>query len=115
MTPEGKLQKKVLDYCREKYDWDVRTPAGVDGIRDGSPDYMLPIEGVVLFVEFKHPDKKPEYRPLQEETIAYLRKLGHVAFAVKDYDVAIKIIDSREFDSKIINSKKTLIEMEDLW
>lgn len=112
---ENKLQAEVMNYCRKKFMWDIRTPAGAPGVRDGSPDYIIPVSnGKVIFIEFKSPLKSSvTFRPFQKETILYLRQLGHVAFVTKDYLACKKVIDSRELDDIIINSQEVILEKID--
>jgi hypothetical protein len=116
MLSEKQVQKKVIDYVRKNHRYfDMRTPGGTPGVLDGSPDYIIWANGGrCIMIEFKTQLKKsPTFQPLQQQQILRLRQAGHLAFATSNPEFAIKVIESNEYDSKIINSDQVFItEME---
>ena len=57
----------------------------------GAPDRMLIKNGVIIFIEFKAPNKKP--RPLQKEVIEGLRRAGMIVGVVDDVEQGKRFID----------------------
>ena len=112
MLSEKKVQSKVINWVRKtKGYFDMRTPGGTPGVLDGTPDYIVWADGGrCIMIEFKTQLKKtPTFQPTQKQQILRLRKAGHIAFATSDPDFAIKVIESNEYDERIINSEEVFI------
>lgn len=89
---EADFHDKVESYCRGR-GWyylhsrtDRRTTVAV-----GAPDFCIAMpEGKVLWLELKRPGGKATVK--QQATIAHLRKLGHVAAVVDNWEDAYLLL-----------------------
>lgn len=92
MTPEGRLQKKIVDYAKS-LGFLVKRNHMARGAARGWPDLeIFALRGVVLLVEVKAPGEKPSL--LQMHRIEELRALGHVAFFVDNFEIAKAILNA---------------------
>lgn len=91
MTPEGRLQKKIVDYAKSLGFLVKRNHMGRGSAR-GWPDLEIFVpRGITLFFEIKAPGGKPTL--LQEHRIEELRALGHSAYVIDNYDVARRMLE----------------------
>lgn len=91
MTPEGRIQKAVIDYAK-KHGVLVKRNHMAPGAERGWPDVEFFFFGAVLLVEFKAPGKKPT--TLQQFRIDELRKRGHAVCVVDSIELGKLVIDT---------------------
>jgi hypothetical protein len=70
---ESYIEKQVVDYAKSR-GWFVRKLQWI-GV-DGAPDRIFIKDGVVVFIEFKAPGKKPKLRQEQEAEIIRYHGVG---------------------------------------
>ena len=93
-APESDLHDKVEDFCRER-GWyyihsrlDRRTTVAV-----GTPDWLVAKpNGQCVWLELKRRNGKAT--PAQQAAIAHLRKLGHRAEVVDNWEDAKRMLES---------------------
>ena len=88
MTPEGKIQNKVVEYAQDQGCLVVRVNQLA---HRGWPDRMFLKNGGVLFIEFKTPGEKPEL--IQKVTHELIRKQGFAVAVVDSVAEGRAIID----------------------
>lgn len=76
MTPEARLQNKIVKYLRSKGFWVMKTRPGM-GTPVGAPDIIALYEGWWLAIEVKSSATAP-FQPLQKKTLEKLSEWSHV-------------------------------------
>ena len=87
---ESEIENQVCKYA-SKAGWYVRkfSSPGHRGVPDR---VLLSPTGLIIFIEFKAPSKKPS--ALQVDEIAQIRKRGGIVYIVDNVEEGKKIIDS---------------------
>lgn len=92
MTPEGKIQKRAIDYAKKRGIRVRRNHMG-RGAETGWPDVeFLPGAGRVFFIEFKAPGGSLSAR--QELVIGDLVRRGYSVHVCSSFEDAQQIIDA---------------------
>lgn len=92
VTPEGRIQKKAIEYAK-KLGFLAKRHYNGPGAQTGWPDvqFFLP-GGRTLHIEFKAPGK--EATAIQQYRIDALRQLGHEAIVCDSYEDAKAALDA---------------------
>ena len=100
MTPEGKVQKEVIDYLKKKRVYHFRFQAQVN--LNGLPDILALYKGVFLGLELKRPDGgKPTGLQLKKlEAINENGGIGVIIDDVEQVKMLLEIIDQDEDNIK---------------
>lgn len=100
MTPEGKVQKEVIDYLKKKRVYHFRFQAQVN--LNGLPDILALYKGVFLGLELKRPDGgKPTGLQLKKlEAINENGGIGVIIDNVEQVKMLLDIIDQDEDNIK---------------
>ena len=100
MTPEGKVQKEVLDYLKKRRVYHFRFQAQVN--LNGLPDILALYKGVFLGLELKRPDGgKPTGLQLKKlEAINENGGIGVIIDNVEQVKMLLDIIDQDEDNIK---------------
>ena len=110
MTPEGKVQKEVIDYLKKKRVYHFRFQAQVN--LNGLPDILALYKGVFLGLELKRPDGgKPT--GLQLKKLEAINENGGIGVIIDDVEQVKMLLDIIDQDEDNIKGEMSLQVLAD--
>ena len=100
VNPETVIKKSCLKYLQARYGrrfWFVNIIGGL-GIRPGTPDTLICLDGKFISIEFKQP--KGRLTPYQETALDNIFAAGGLALVIRSIDECIAIFKGIEGNQK---------------